>query len=137
MSGTTYTGHCYCGAVSFEVSGESSWVGHCHCESCRRASGSVMTTFAGFGLDQVAFTGAEPQRFVTDDGVTRHFCARCGSPVAYQNRDSPGEIHLQLGLFDEPDRLPPRDHSFREEKVGWLQADEHLPDSGWTPPGAQ
>lgn len=128
------SGHCYCGAVSFEIDGESDWIGHCHCESCRRASGSVMTTFAGFRRDQVHFSGQEPARFDTDDGVTRRFCARCGSPVAYENRETPGEIHLQLGLFDDLERLPPSNHSFREEKPSWLRADEHLPDSGWEKP---
>ena len=128
------SGHCYCGAVRFEIDGDSDWVGHCHCESCRRASGSVMTTFAGFRRDQVRFSGDEPAPFDTDDGVTRRFCGRCGSPVAYENRDTPDEIHLQLGLFDDLERLPPRHHSFREEKVSWLRADEHLPDSGWEKP---
>ena len=127
------TGHCYCGAVSFRVSGESDWIGHCHCESCRRQSGSVMTTFAGFREDQVVFTGAMPNRYRSDDGVTRSFCGQCGSPVAYQSVGQPGQIHMQLGLFDDLEPLAPRDHSFRNEKVSWLRADEHLPDSDWTP----
>ena len=130
----TLSGHCYCGAVTFEIDGDSIWVGHCHCESCRRATGSVMTTFAGFEPAQVRFTGAEPGRHTGKDGVTRSFCGNCGSPVAYQVDDRPGEIHLQLGLFDDLERLAPTDHSFRNEKVSWLRADDHLPDSGWEKP---
>ena len=135
MSQETTTGHCYCGAVSFEISGKSDWIGHCHCESCRRASGSVMTTFAGYRREQVKFTGDRPERYQTSDGVTRSFCARCGSPVAYENSDTPHEIHLQLGLFDDLEPMVPIDHSFLEEKPGWLHADEHLPASGWVKPG--
>ena len=123
------TGHCYCGAVSFRVSGESDWIGHCHCESCRRQSGSVMTTFAGFREDQVVFTGAMPNRYRSDDGVTRSFCGQCGSPVAYELATRADEIHLHLGLFDDPGSLEPTDHSFLDEKVAWLHADEHLPAS--------
>ena len=126
------TGHCYCGEVKFEVYGESDWVGHCHCESCRRQTGSVMTTFAGFRLEQVSFTGAMPSQYASGDGVTRSFCGRCGSPVAYQSNDRADEIHLHLGLFDDLELLPPRDHSFLDEKVSWLRADEHLPESGWS-----
>jgi hypothetical protein len=133
MSETKLSGHCYCGAVKFEVSGESDWIGHCHCESCRRQSGSVMTTFAGFREDQVIFTGAIPNRYSTDDGVIRSFCGQCGSPVAYQSSDRP-EIHLQLGLFDDLELLIPQDHSFKNEKPSWLHADEHLPESGWERP---
>ena len=132
MNEKKLTGHCYCGAVKFEITGESDWVGHCHCESCRRQSGSVMTTFAGFKPGQVIFTAAMPKRFSTDDGVTRSFCEHCGSPVAYETSDRPDEIHLQLGLFDDPERLAPQDHSFLEEKVSWLHVDEHLPASSWT-----
>ncbi|MDH3219173.1 MAG: GFA family protein [Gammaproteobacteria bacterium] len=132
MKDAKLSGHCYCGAIRFEINGASDWVGHCHCESCRRASGSVMTTFAGFRPDQVVFTGAMPNRYTTADGVTRSFCGQCGSPVAYENAQRPDEIHLQLGLFDQPERLPPQNHSFLEEKVDWLHADEHLPASGWT-----
>lgn len=131
MSETKLRGHCYCGAVRFEISGDSDWIGHCHCESCRRASGSVMTTFAGFDESQVIYTGAIPNRYTTGDGVTRSFCGQCGSPVAYQRSDTPNSIHMQLGLFDDIDALPPRDHSFLDEKVSWLNADDHLPGSDW------
>lgn len=132
MSEVNTSGHCYCGAVTFQVTGESDWIGHCHCESCRRQSGSVMTTFAGFKHEQVIFTGAMPNRHSSDDGVTRSFCGQCGSPIAYESTDSPGEIHLQLGLFDDLEPLVPRDHSFLNEKPSWLHADEHLPASSWS-----
>jgi len=135
MSDQKLSGHCYCGAVKFEISGESDWVGHCHCESCRRHSGSVMTTFAGFRPEQVNFTATNPGRFTTDDGVTRSFCGRCGSPVAYELESRPDEIHLQLGLFDDLERLVPQDHSFLGEKVSWLHIDEHLPESDFSAPG--
>ena len=131
MSEAKLSGHCYCGAVRFEIEGHSEWIGHCHCESCRRQSGSVMTTFAGFHPDQVVFTGAMPTRRTTADGVTRSFCAECGSPVAYETANRPGEIHLHLGLFDDLEPLVPQNHSFYEEKASWLHADEHLPRTEW------
>jgi len=132
LSESKLSGHCYCGAIKFEIDGDPYWVGHCHCESCRRASGSAMTTFAGFKLEQVTFSGAERSRRTTDDGVTRSFCADCGSPIGYESNIRPDEIHLHLGLFDDLDRLKPQDHSFLEEKASWLKADEHLPQSGWS-----
>ena len=135
MSESKLGGHCYCGAVTFEIDGASDWVGHCHCESCRRHSGSVMTTFAGFRPEQVRFTSDTPARYVTDDGVTRSFCGRCGSPVAYEAANRPTEIHLYLGLFDDLEALRPTTHSFLDEKVSWLRADEHLPAAKWTPDG--
>ena len=73
-----------------------------------------------------------PNRYTTDDGVTRSFCGQCGSPVAYEMAERGDEIHLHLGLFDDLESLPPENHSFLDEKVSWLHADEHLPASGWT-----
>ena len=90
-----------------------------------------MTTFAGFDQDQVIFTGAMPNRYTTDDGVTRSFCGQCGSPVAYQSVDQGNHIHIHLGLFDDLEPLAPQDHSFLNEKVSWLTADPQLPASDW------
>ncbi len=133
MGANNLTGHCYCGAISFEISGKPDWVGHCHCESCRRASGSVMTSFAGFRPEQVTFTGAKPDRFTTPDGVTRSFSGQCGSAIAFEFDKTPDEIHLQLGLFDDLEQLPPQSHSFIGEKPSWLHADEQLPAQDWDP----
>ncbi len=127
MSYSNLSGHCYCGAVKFEASGQPVWVGHCHCESCRRASGSVMTSFATYHLDKVIFTGSQPSRFPTDDGVVRSFCGHCGSPVAYESSDKKNQIDLHLGLFDDLEQIKPQDHTHYAEKVSWLQADEQLP----------
>lgn len=135
MSKTKISGHCYCGAIKFEINGKSNWVGHCHCESCRRASGSVMTTFAGFKPEQVAFTGVMPNRYTTSDGVTRSFCGQCGSPVSFELDSRRDEIHLHLGLFDDLEQVKPENHSFIDEKPSWLHADEHLPNHDWNPDG--
>ena len=134
MADKALSGHCYCGAVKFEVHGDSQWVGHCHCESCRRYSGSAMTTFAGFKREQVVYTGAMPNRYSPGNGVTRSFCGQCGSSIAYENAGEAESIHLHLGIFDDLEQLVPQDHSFLAEKASWLHADEHLPESKWSFP---
>lgn len=40
-----YQGSCFCGAVSFTVSGEPAAMGYCHCESCRHWSGGPLNAF--------------------------------------------------------------------------------------------
>lgn len=127
MNEQLLSGHCYCGSVKFEVIGEPLWVSHCHCESCRRHTGSVMTSFAGYHPDQIVFTGAMPTRFPSDDDVVRSFCGQCGSPIAYETVAREDEMHLYLGLFDDLEKFQPQDHSFYAEKISWFSADEHLP----------
>ena len=127
MSQNTNKGHCYCGAVQFEVTGEAGWVSHCHCESCRRHSASVVATFAGFHPSQVEFSGVQPTDYTTEDNVTRSFCQRCGTPISYQSPRWPDQIHLYLGIFDEPEKFQPKDHVYCEEQIGWLKFADGLP----------
>ena len=122
------SGHCYCGAVKFEVSGNPVNVGHCHCESCRRHTASAMVTFASYRPEQVAFTGDQPTKFTTDDSVSRSFCNRCGSPISYEsNRNE--YVFLYVGIFDEPEKLSPQVHMMYSEKIDWLKIDDNLPHS--------
>ena len=44
------TGGCLCGAVRYETTMKPFKVCYCHCESCRRATGSVMASSAGITL---------------------------------------------------------------------------------------
>jgi len=125
---TKQQGHCYCGSVSFEISGDPVKVAHCHCESCRRSLGAAMVTSAGYFPKQFQLTGKEPQKFETDDGVTRTFCGRCGSSVSYQ-REKSKYIFIYLGLFDNPENLKPEVHMMYSEKVSWMKIDDDLPKS--------
>lgn len=116
----TRTGHCLCGAVRFEAVGEPKWVEWCHCESCRRVTGSPVTAFAAYPKAAVTFPASTPASFISSPGVRRSFCGRCGSPVAYEGARWPDEIHLHLGLFDVPDLVPAR-HGCHEEMLPWLR----------------
>jgi hypothetical protein len=120
-------GHCYCGAVQFEVNGAPIWVSHCHCQSCRRHTASVMATFAGYYPNQLTYTTAQPASYSSDDGVKRSFCGRCGSPISYESDRWPDQVHLYLGIFDDPDSIQPEDHVYFGEKIAWLNIGDELP----------
>ena len=40
MSQITVKGGCLCGSVQYEVTGETKRFYHCHCERCRKATGT-------------------------------------------------------------------------------------------------
>ena len=78
------TGGCYCRQVTFEYEAEAVlFMGHCHCESCRRITSSGFTSFIGVSDGHWQWTAAAPKTLKTDDGVIRSFCGTCGSPMAY------------------------------------------------------
>jgi len=120
-------GRCHCGAVSFEYVGAENWVGHCHCESCRRNTSSPFTTFMGVPLTAYRFTGIDPEVYNSSPGVRRLFCSRCGAPVAYDADKFPDEIHFYLASLEDASGLEPQFHVFVGEKVSWIKLGDDLP----------
>jgi hypothetical protein len=115
------TGHCLCGAITFRADAPPKLMLHCHCESCRRAAASPMTTWLSVPVSAFSWTKGEPRVFASSPGVRRSFCGGCGSPLAYENAKLPGEIHLYAALLDDPDAVEPLRHVFCAEQLPWLE----------------
>ncbi len=113
-------GGCLCGAVRYAARGKVKWTAYCHCQSCRRATGSPVAAFAGFDEAQFSFTAGAPQVFESSPGVWRSFCGRCGSPLTYRANKYPGEVHIHTGSFDDPEGFAPRAHVFFAEHISWF-----------------
>jgi hypothetical protein len=120
-------GHCLCGRVTFEYDGKELWCGHCHCESCRRATASPFTTWVGVLRTACRFTGAEPSVYNSSPGVRRFFCAQCGSPIAFESERWPDQTHLYAALLERPADVAPQFHVYVAEKLPWIRLDDGLP----------
>ena len=122
------TGHCLCGRVKYRATGQPIFRCYCHCESCRRATGSPVTAYAGYPTANFAFEG-EPARYESSPGVTRTFCSHCGTPLTYEVLDRPGEIHLLVGSADDQEaaHLVPERHVFENERISWVHFEDGLP----------
>ena len=83
--------------------------------------------FATFRKGAVRWSGAEPVRYRSSPPVTRSFCSRCGSPLAYEHDGSADEIDLYLGVFDDPARFPVRMHVHCGERVAWFDTTDRTP----------
>ncbi len=117
-------GGCLCGAIRFLASGPAKWTAYCHCTSCRKQTGAPVSAYAGFERHRVRFTQGEPRAYASSEGVERSFCGRCGSTVAYRGERWPSEIHLHVGLFDDPGPFAPKGHAFAEERLAWVHISE-------------
>jgi len=124
---TVRKGRCLCGAVTYEYKGPENWVGHCHCESCRRNTSSAFTTFIGVPDAAHRFTGVEPAVYQSSPGVRRLFCPKCGAPVAYDADKHADEIHFYLASLEDASGLKPTFHVFAGEKVPWVELGDDLP----------
>lgn len=102
----TRTGGCLCGAVRFEARDVPATVGICHCEMCRRWTGSSLIEVS-LPEDHVTWTGSERiARRATSAWAERAWCRDCGSGLFFrvtQDGDWSGTLDLPLGIFDDPD----------------------------------
>lgn len=130
---TSHSGGCLCGAVRFVARGEPRWVAHCHCRSCRKHTGSVVSTSAGFLKENVTYTGTTLASFASSPGVVRRHCERCGTPLSYESAERAAEIDVLVGTFDDPAAIQPTLHVWTEERLPWLHLDENLPRYPKTP----
>ena len=121
------SGRCLCGKVRFEIKVAPKWVGHCHCESCRRATGAPITTYVGYPVGSLRFITGAPRTFASSRGVKRGFCGDCGSPLTYQSEAYPGEVHLHISSLAEAADFQPQGHVFTREAMPWLKFDDGLP----------
>ena len=122
------TGHCLCGAVSYEVRGSLRDVLICHCEECRRWHGHFSATTAARREDFV-LTESRGLRWIdsprSDAGARRGFCAECGSSLFW---DPPRRqtVSIAAGTLDGPTGLRVVSHWFVSQAGDYYD----VPDDG-------
>ncbi|GHB40920.1 hypothetical protein GCM10007094_32940 [Pseudovibrio japonicus] len=111
-----------CGAVTYKIEGDPIVVAQCHCEECRRVSGTGHTVGAMFRAEQVDISGRFEQYVYTsskDSQVTKAFCPNCGSPVFGRNTNATEHMTLPLGTMDNADDLEVQVVIFDRDKQHW------------------
>jgi Glutathione-dependent formaldehyde-activating enzyme len=74
--------------------------------------------------------GGAPTRFRSSDKGTRTFCSRCGTPLTFESDEHPDEIDITNASLDDPEAMPPRDHTragtklryCRRSQAAWARA---------------
>src|SRR5690554_929019 len=101
-------GRCMCGAVSFEAEPTEMEAHACHCEMCRRWTGSALISVS-VAPKAIQFNGAEHiRRFQSSDWAERAWCGTCGLHLYYHLTGGTPEqetYEVTLGLFDAPDGI--------------------------------
>lgn len=120
-------GGCMCGAVRYEASGAVTHPTLCHCMDCRRASGAPALAWFSVRRDALRWTRGTPARNPSSPGVERLFCGNCGTQLTWHSAAAPDEIDVTTGSLDDPDALPPADHTYYSQRVRWLHLADDLP----------
>ena len=133
-----FSGRCLCGAVSYQSAADPVMSGHCHCEDCRRSSGTGHCSHLGLPEEGVSISGVT-MRYdkAADSGniVSRHFCPTCGSPMFSRNSGMPGFVFLRASSLDQLDVFKPQMHVYCSRAAKWDRPSEGLPAFETMPPG--
>ena len=136
-------GACACGAVEIEIDAPARWAWHDHSEKSRRAQGCAYATYVGSYRSRFRILQGEERLTRYEDaeaGTTRSFCARCGTPIAYERARSPQMVNVPRALFTERTGREPRYHMHMDEAADWTWRGEALkplkgyPGVLWEPP---
>ncbi len=122
------SGGCYCGYLRYEAAGTPTHETNCHCSICRRTTGAPFV--AWFTVPRPAFRwlAGEPTRFRSSPNGTRGFCPRCGTQITFEADDAPSEIDVTTCSLDDPERVPPRDHTRTSNRLAWVKLADGLPE---------
>jgi hypothetical protein len=122
------SGHCHCGAIRFELSGEPNWTALCHCSDCRRHAGAPAVGWAAYPEDALKVVKGKPKIYESSANGRRHFCPDCGSGLFYYNAvNLPGIADVQIATLDDPASLAPTIQVQAAERIAWMERAHELP----------
>ena len=119
-------GHCFCKSTRWEYTGEMAWACYCHCDDCRRNCAAPVVAWLGVPLKNFKWVGSLPNTYSTEDGVSRHFCGTCGSPIGFEADHYPGGMHLYAASMEDPAQFKPTFHVNVGSKLPWLEMTDRL-----------
>ena len=136
MSSEAFVGSCLCGAVTYRVRAPFKQFVHCHCQRCRKATGTGHATNLY----------AEPENFewLTGEEFTARydlpsaksfattFCRTCGSPLPHHTR-SGRTIVVPAGSLDNGPGILPQVRIFWDSRAPWSGSADGVPTSSELP----
>lgn len=119
------SGHCLCGKVTYELSGEPIATTVCHCSHCQRQSGGAFSVNVIALPDQLTVTGELGTYVETgenDDGeyVHRRFCPSCGSPIVSEMLQA-GIVAVKAGTLDDTSHIRPAVEVWCTDRQPWVE----------------
>ncbi len=121
-------GSCMCNGIKFEYTGKPKRFSYCHCKMCQKFSGGAFGAFLNINKDDLRYTKGEALKkvYISSDWASRTFCSQCGSSLEYNYRETPDNIALSAGLFDDDPKIRATKHIFVKDKCPWYEITDEL-----------
>jgi hypothetical protein len=124
-----YLGSCLCGEVTFEIEGDFEKFYLCHCERCRKDTGSAHAANLFSSTAKLRWlSGQEKVKTFNfrSEGHIKCFCTNCGS--ALPNIQMDGKLLVvPAGSIDSDIDIKPQGHIYYANKANWDNELENVP----------
>lgn len=126
---TKKKGSCLCGKVQYEIVGNFEGFFLCHCEYCRKDTGSAHASNLFSSTAELKWISGQDTIATYNLPSTKHvksFCSNCGSALPNLQNDE-GLLVVPAGSLDEKINLTPNAHIYYASKADWDQNLENIP----------
>lgn len=117
---------CCCGKTSIEIKGEPEMLGVCHCDNCKRRTGSAFGISAYFKTENILAKNGEFSCYSfsasqTNSFQERYFCKACGTTLFWILSASPGLTGIAGGCFVGGALGAPSYSTSCKSKLSWVK----------------
>ncbi len=120
-----YKGGCSCGSVRFELDDRPLWVLACHCDACKKRTGSAYGVAVMVDNKGVKEFAGETRTYmrVGDSGnkVRYEFCPKCGTTLRWHVDIVPQRQAFAGGAFDDMKALKVIAEMYTDEAMPWAR----------------
>ena len=131
----TVRGSCLCQTVAYEVDRLAGPIGHCHCNTCRKAHAAAFASTARVDRSHFRWLSGQDSTtaFESSPGKLRHFCTKCGTHLVAE-WVAQHQVILRVATLDEDPGSRPKAHIWASQRVPWLAFGSDIPSFEETPP---
>jgi len=121
---------CCCGKIKIELKNDPKVLAICHCNNCKKRTGSAFGISAYFALKSVEKFPEDMSCYeLSNDELNiqqkRYFCSNCGTTIYWFISNRPNLVGFAGGCFIETPLKEPKMSLRNSNKFSWL----HLPDN--------
>jgi hypothetical protein len=115
---------CLCGGINLSYSGVIGPANYCHCEDCRRVTGSAFNIGVRVERKNLKIRAASELRtfkYISGNGgeIQRCFCGTCGSPILTLHPAKPEFAWVKAGIINNPEVVKPAYEIWTKDEVSW------------------
>jgi len=129
---TTANGSCFCKAVKFQIELPVKEVLHCHCNMCRRLSGSDYTSWVIVPDNKFSLTKGKENlsSYAVSEQCNQTFCKTCGTRITTTDKKYAGIISILRGTISDDINNEASAEFYMSDKAPWFHLVSSLPKFG-------